>query len=185
METSWLRLTLCQLMLPSQAWSRLAQAGVMGLVLGLPRLPDTSHWQIIETAAAGGDGGLVMAAVHSGGSILYSPLSVVTLTIITQLININHSSGAMINQEQMNIPSWPGFGLITFNSTIRCFIWSVSPADISQSPSSLPAMVIMRRWWGSSSYHLCCPHLAEERRLELFNFYIDVQKGHLPAPLPC
>ena len=75
-----------------------------------------------------------MAAVHSGGSILYSPLSVVTLTIITQLININHSSGAMINQEQMNIPSWPGFGLITFNSTIRCYIWSGSPADISQSP---------------------------------------------------
>ena len=87
-----------------------------------------------------------MAAVHSGGSILYTALSVVTLTIITQLINIlNYSSGVMINQEQMNIPSWPGFGLITFNSTIRCFIWSVSPADISQSPSSLPAMVIMRR----------------------------------------
>ena len=141
METSWLKLTLCQVMLPSQAWSRLAQAGVMGLVLGLPRLPDTSHWQIIETAAAGGDGGLVMAAVHSGGSILYSPLSVVTLTIITQLININHSSGVMFNQEQMNIPSWPGFGLITFNSTIRCYIWSVSPADIYQSPSSSP------RWW--------------------------------------
>ena len=80
-----------------------------------------------------------MAAVHSGGSILYSSLSVVTLTTITLLITIiNHSSGAMINQEQMNISSWPGFGLITFNGTIRCFIWSVSPADVSQSPSSSP-----------------------------------------------
>ena len=112
METSWLRLTLCQLMLPSQAWSRLAQAGVMGLVLGLPRLPDTSHWQIIETTAAGGDGGLVMAAVHSGGSILYSPLSVVTLTTITQLINIiNYYSGVMLNQEQIKWIFLPGLVL--------------------------------------------------------------------------
>ena len=81
-----------------------------------------------------------------GGSILCTALSVVTLTAITQLINIiNYSAGEMFNQEQMNIPSWPGFGLITFNSTIRCFIWSGSPADISQSRSPLPAMVIMRR----------------------------------------
>ena len=80
-----------------------------------------------------------MAAVQSGGSILCTALSVVTLTAITQLINIiNYSSGEMFNQEQMNIPSWPGFGLITFNSTIRCFIWSGSPADISQSPSPSP-----------------------------------------------
>ena len=81
------------------------------------------------------------------------------------------------NQEQINIPSWPGFGLITFNSTIRCFIWSGSLADISQSPSP-PRDGDNAEMMRILLPHLCCPHLAEERRLELLNFHIDVHYIH-------